>query len=293
MTALRAIDPASDHPATTAQVIVYQPATVLQPYVTFYYFVTAGGPMTDFLYPEWGNVRFVLDGDWQATVGSGVDTPARARLYGHTDRCGRVVTSGGRVVGFGLTPLGWHRMLGTDASTMANRAIDLGNSFGSATPALDTALAIGDPVAAVNAADRALLAYAHHRPSDDPLIVSVCRILHDRPPDVAAFAAAAGISLRTLHRACLRTFGFPPKRLLRRQRFLDTLGHVRTAVGDPLRDTLDPDYCDLSHFYRDFRDFMGMPPRAYFTASRAIMANAAAAQTAAGVTLSFKIPGVT
>jgi methylphosphotriester-DNA--protein-cysteine methyltransferase len=80
--------------------------------------------------------------------------------------------------------------------------------------------------------------------------------------------------------------------LLRRQRFLDTLGHVRSAVGDPLRDTLDPDYFDQSHFYRDFRDFMGMSPRAYFAASRSIMATAAAAQTAAGVTLSFRLPPV-
>jgi hypothetical protein len=48
----------------------------------------------------------------------------------------------------------------------------------------------------------------------------------------------------------------------------------------------------LAHFYRDFRDFIGMSPRAYFTASRAIMASAAAAQTAAGVTLSFKLPDV-
>ncbi len=288
MTALHAIRPAS----TTAQVIVHQPATALQPYVTFYYFVTADGSMTDFLYPEWGNVRFVLDGDWVAAVDGGTDTPARARLYGHTDGCGRVVASGGRVAGFGLTPLGWHRMFGTDASLLANRAVALGDAFGSATSALHAALTIEDPAAAVAAADAVLLAHTDGRPADDPLTVTVCRTLHDRPHDVAGFAAVVGVSLRTLHRVCLRTFGFPPKRLLRRQRFLDTLGHVRTAVGDPLRDTLDPDYCDQAHFYRDFRDFMGMSPRAYFSASRSIMANAAAAQTAAGVTLSFKLPDV-
>jgi methylphosphotriester-DNA--protein-cysteine methyltransferase len=290
--ASRAKDPALDKTATAAQVVVRQPAAALQPYLTFYYFVTASGPMTDFLYPEWGNVRFVLDGDWQATVDGGTDTPARSRLYGHTDRCGRVVTNGGQAAGFGLTPLGWHRMIGTDASALANRAIALGNAFGAATPALYAALAIKDLAAAVTSADTMLLAYASNRPADDQTVVTLCRILHNRPHDVVAFAATAGVSLRTLHRTCLRVFGFPPKRLLRRQRFLDTLGHVRTAVGDPLRDTLDPDYCDLAHFYRDFRDFMGMSPRAYFSASRAIMANAAAAQTAAGVTLSFKLPDV-
>jgi hypothetical protein len=33
-----------------------------------------------------------------------------------------------------------------------------------------------------------------------------------------------------------------------------------------------------------------MSPRAYFTAARALMARAAEAQAAAGVTLSFKLP---
>jgi AraC-like DNA-binding protein len=286
----RANDLASGDVVSTAHVDVRLPAAGLRPYLTFYYFVSAPGPVTDFLYPEWGNVRFVLEGDWQATVAGGTDTPARQRLYGPTDRCGSVIASGGRVAGFGLTPLGWHRLLGLDANTLANQTIALGDAFGPVIGALDGALAGSDPVAAIGAADAILLAYAAQRPPEEPLIVTACQALSGRPHDVRAFAVAAGVSLRTLHRICLRTFGFPPKRLLRRQRFLDTLGHVRTAVGDPLRDTLDADYCDQSHFYRDFRDFMGMSPRAYFAASRSIMANAAVAQTAAGVTLSFKLP---
>jgi len=128
------------------------------------------------------------------------------------------------------------------------------------------------------------------RPPETPELIAVDRVLRTRPADVPQFAAAAGVSSRTLHRLCLRLFGFAPKRLLRRQRFLDTLGQVRTAVGDPLREALDAAYFDQAHFYRDFRDFMGMSPRAYFTASRALMARAAAAQAAAGVTLSFKLP---
>jgi hypothetical protein len=169
------------------------------------------------------------------------DTPSRARPYGHIDRCGRVATGGGRDAGFGLTPLGWHRMCGTDASRLANCAVALDEDFGSATPALNAALAIGDPAAVVTAADTALLFEAGNRPADDQAVVTVCRILHDRPHDVAAFADQAQFSLRTLHRACLRIVGFPPKRQLRRQRFFDTLGHARTAVGELLRDTLDPD----------------------------------------------------
>lgn len=304
-----AIRAGSASPAAAAQVDILVPAERLRGYVTFYYFVAAGGPLTDFLYPEWGNIRFALAGDWRVTMagaahgdgagdagaGAGDAGADRAgggdRLFGPTDRCGRVVTGGGRVAGFGLTPLGWHRLIGGDASALANRDVPLGTPFGAATAAICAALA-GDapPAARVAACDALLTAYAADRPAEDRLVVAVDRVLRERPHDVGAFAAAAGVSTRTLHRVCLRAFGFAPKRLLRRQRFLDTLGAVRTAVGDPLQAALDPDYCDQAHFYRDFRDFMGMSPRAYFTASRDLMAKAAAAQAAAGVPLSFKLP---
>ena len=98
------------------------------------------------------------------------------------------------------------------------------------------------------------------------------------------------MSPRTLHRVCLRGFGFAPKRLLRRERFLATLGHVRTAVGETIGGALGDAYVDQSHFYRDFRDFMAMTPRSYFSAPRRLMAEAAAAQVRAGVTLSFELP---
>ncbi len=200
-------------------------------------------------------------------------------------------TGGGRIAGFGLTPLGWHRLIGGDASRLANASEPLGDRLGPATAAVRAALAADpDPDAGAARLDALLAAHVVTCPPDDPRVVAVDRVLRDRPGDVTAFAAAAGLSTRTLHRVCLHAFGFPPKRLLRRQRFLDTLGHVRTAVGDPLRTALDADYFDQAHFYRDFRDFMGMSPRAYFTASRDLMARAAAAQAAAGVTLSFKLP---
>jgi AraC-like DNA-binding protein len=289
--AIMANDADQSSAAGAARVEVHLPVEALRGYVTFYYFVTARGPLTDFLYPEWGNVRFELAGEWRLEMsGAGAEATTGDRLFGPTDRCGRVATGGGRVAGFGLTPLGWHRLIGSDSSVMANRIVALGDALGSTTAALRTALAEPDAGVAVVQADALLMAYAATCSPEDPQISAVNLVLHDRPHDVDAFAAAAGVSTRTLHRICLRAFGFPPKRLLRRQRFLDTLGHVRTAVGDPLRETLDPDYFDQAHFYRDFRDFMGMSPRAYFTASRAIMANAAAAQAAAGVTLSFKLP---
>jgi AraC-like DNA-binding protein len=273
------------------KVNVYLPDAALIGYVTFYYFVTAGGPIEDFLYPEWGNVRFTLDGDWRIAMdGYGPERQVEL-LFGPTDRCSAVSTTGGRIVGFGLTPLGWSRLIGTDASLMVNRVRPLADELGPRGRDLHAALASDRSDApGVARLDALLKDLVSRRPPEPLVFVAIDRALRTRPASVPQFAAEAGVPPRTLHRLCLRLFGFAPKRLLRRQRFLQTLGQIRTAVGDPLHEALDAAYFDQAHFYRDFRDFMGMSPRAYFTASRALMARAAAAQTASGVTLSFDLP---
>jgi hypothetical protein len=61
--------------AGAARVEVHLPVEALRGYVTFYYFVTARGPLTDFLYPEWGNVRFELAGGSPPAAGG---SPASA-----------------------------------------------------------------------------------------------------------------------------------------------------------------------------------------------------------------------
>ncbi len=110
---------------------IYRPLLRLQPYVTFFYFVEATGPLTDFLYPEWGNVRFAIDGNWHVAM-PGYDDPApqTAVLFGPTDRHGKIVTDGGKTIGFGLTPIGWHRLIGRDAVGMANLVAPLGDRLG-------------------------------------------------------------------------------------------------------------------------------------------------------------------
>ncbi|HEY0437642.1 MAG TPA: helix-turn-helix domain-containing protein [Phenylobacterium sp.] len=276
---------------TGPRVSIYLPDVALRAYVTFYYFVTAIRPLEDFLYPEWGNVRFAVEGDWRLTMDGYGTEPQVDTLFGPTDRCGAVTTTGGRVVGFGMTPLGWNRLIGADADLMVNRARPLGDDLGPSWREVSAALAADTSDAqGVARFDALLNDLAARRPPVASALVAVDQALRTHPATVPEFAAAAGVAPRTLHRLCLRLFGFAPKRLLRRQRFLDTLGQVRTAVGDPLGGALDPAYFDQAHFYRDFRDFMGMSPRAYFTASRALMGRAAAAQTASGVTLSFRLP---
>lgn len=272
---------------------IYRPSIALQSYVTFYYFVESAVPLTDFLYPEWGNVRFAITGEWLVRLPHETKIePQLSVLFGPTDRHGEIVTvTGGKTIGFGLTPLGWHRLICTDASFMANRVRTLDTALGVDGEALRYAL-IGDvdDAASVARLEALLLDLMAQQPAVDPLIIRTDRALRDRPLNVAAFALAVDVSPRTLHRLCMRGFGFAPKRLLRRQRFLDTLGRVRSAVGDPLAAALDSAYFDQAHFYRDFHDFMAMSPRTYFSAPRRLMAEAASAQRRAGVTLSFLLP---
>lgn len=276
--------------APLPSVRIYQPAPPLESYVTFYYIVDAPGPLTDFLYPEWGNVRFVISGEWRVTMPTYSQDRHLNDVFGPTDRCGTVHTGGGHMIGFGVTPLGWHRLFG-DVGTMANAVRPLNDELGVAGSQLARVLGGDADDAAVVSRFNAVLGNVFAKlPADDSMAIAVDAALRQRPGDVAAFAAASGVSVRTLHRLCLRVFGFPPKRLLRRQRFLDTLGLVRSAVGQSLTEALDADYTDQPHFYRDFRDFMGMSPRAYFKAGRVLMGRAAEAQRLAGVTLSFRLP---
>jgi AraC-like DNA-binding protein len=218
--------------------------------------------------------------------------PANRPLFGPTDRRGRIITTGGATVGFGLTPLGWDRLIGSDASAMANRVRELDGELGADDAALQAAfIADGhDMGAGVARFDQLLLDLLVARRPNGPLVLATDRVLRERPRDVEAFARQVGVAPRTLHRLCLRAFGFPPKRLLRRQRFLETLGLIRVMSDSTFGALLDDDYHDQSHFNRDFRDFMGMTARDYARTPRALMQAAAAAQLGTGIPLSFKLP---
>lgn len=264
----------------------------LQAYVTFFYFVEVATPLDDFLYPEWGNVRFGTGGVWHFLGDDYPTTPVVGGvLFGPTDRAARIVSEHGRTVGFGLTPLGWERLVPQPADALANRVTPLGDLLGLPTESLLAALTGHDSDhASVALLERLLLERLAASPPNGALAITVDRVLRDRPADVTAFAAAAGLSPKTLGRTCLRVFGFAPKRLLRRQRFLDTLGNIRITDRPSFTTLIDPEYVDQSHFIREFRAFMGLSPKAYRSAPRPLMGQAALAQLAAGVPLSFKLP---
>jgi hypothetical protein len=185
-------------PATQGDVVArfYVPQERLQPYVTFFYFVEAIGPLTDFLYPEWGNVRFAAAGRWHVDMPGFPDpVPQTAVLFGPTDRHGRIETSGGTTFGFGLTPIGWHRLVNDNAGAMANRVVPLGGRLGMDGETLRARLvADADDTARVVRLEQLLLARLEVRPPVNAAVLAADQALRTRPAKAPAFARAAGLS---------------------------------------------------------------------------------------------------
>ena len=94
-------------------------------------------------------------------------------------------------------------------------------------------------------------------------------------------AERLAMSSRSFERLSLRAFGFAPKLLLRRQRFLRSMAQFMLDPSLTWISTLDWHYVDQAHFVRDFRRFMGMNPSSYAALEHPVMSAAARARAAA------------
>ena len=261
------------------QVRFQLPHPALRDLVTAYVVVESPGPLTDHLHPEWVNMRFVLSGTWavEDPAGGALIPGLPATLFGPSDRARLFTTSGGALLGVGLTPIGWMRLIGGDASAIANRALPLGNVLGVPGDSLAQSLsACEDDAGRFALLDRLLLRRAGAPRRREAVVLLVHdALVSGSACEVRDFAELVGLSPSALHRLCMRVFGFTPKRLLRRQRFLRTLGAVRDAPDRPLTEFMDPAYYDQAHFNRDFKQYMGTTPLAYFSSPRELIRRAA------------------
>jgi len=258
------------------------PAPNLGDLVTSYYFVeVTGAPQAkveDLLHPEWGNLRFQLRNDWDTLDMTGQVLAVRqVALFGPTSRARPVVARPGAILGVGFTPLGWALLVGCPADYAADQVLAAEDMLGDSVLRLhnDLLLACSDD-ARVALLDRYFGERAVHGSCREPVTRAVHAALLD--PGVAtvqAFAKRANLSQSALARACLRDFGFTPKILLRRQRFLRTLAALAANKEQPIGDLLDGAYVDHSHFNREFRRFMGMSPSEYLSLPRLMLRAAA------------------
>jgi AraC-like DNA-binding protein len=191
----------------------------------------------------------------------------RVSVLGPTSRAATLWVHGPAPIEVELDALAWSRRTKVRADTLTDRIV------------AGSLLDIGDPGDLADAA--ACASFAHN-------VVSCLDVLrHDAPDDVlvrkftamtqrldiADVATAAdelGVNPHTLRRLTLRHFGFPPKLLLVRARFLAAFV-VFQRSGMRFDSVLDFGYFDSSHFLRDANRFLGTTPKRYLERFAALL----------------------
>ena len=258
----------------------YRLSEALQPYFTALYATTIdcapGVQVTDCLHPEWAALRFTEGPAPFACIGPGelvrqwpfvANGPTSQGIYFGVTRS--------RIWGLGLQPAGWSKFVSHPANNLSDRTVDgsVHEAFALFAPIQGIVEgADGDDDRIAVGINDYLMQHAD-RPTPQETQILACQAALRDPAiaNVAALAERLGMGERSLERLCGRYFGFPPKLLLRRQRFLRSLaGHM----PDPARGwskALDEQYYDQAQFVRDFRSFMGTTPSEYADAPHPIL----------------------
>ncbi len=273
---------------TSAQFVA--PHADLRRYVTTYYIAEVNSPdgslVEDLLPPEWGSVRYLCSGEVHGSVHPEPLKPVTPiTLVGHGSRATRIGCVSMRIASFGLLPLGWHHLVGLPASRFADQSVDAHSvktrvDFAALFPAVAAAQTL-DEVAAIF--DDVLLRSLMQTPlsvkSEDDIIHGLHTALLDSDfASVTEIAERLDMNGMQLERLSKRVFGFPPKLLIRRQRFLRTLALLMRQPAAKWGEILDPQYYDQAHFNRDFQRFFGMSPKQYLALEKPISLVAAMAR---------------
>jgi AraC-like DNA-binding protein len=254
------------------------PAESLRPFLSTYWEMTVSGDgvVDDMMHPEWANVRVPLDEQW--LFGGTRETLVHVRrtiIHGPTSRPTFVRGHAGRAFGIGVLPTGWNRFWHARASDYADRFAPLGTVMGADADVLETGLrAATDFEARVSFADSFMLGLLDKMPpaNNEAQVQALFQVLIDpASATVEQITSTLGLPQSKLARLSRRDFGFPPKLLLRRQRFLRMLGTLHARPYDEWPDFLDPQYVDQSHMIRDFQRFLGLAPSHYFALKRPML----------------------
>lgn len=247
------------------------PAELRRYFTTFYYTevdLPGGGRAEDYLHPEWANLRFYEGAYPEARSYNGTSVAGSPfAATGPSSQAVEFSVGSSRMWGVGLLPLGWAKFVRLPACDLADVVAD-----GLEHPAFAPFALLARSVFGREPDEEGELARITQwfldcskepLPGED-LILAIHKALLD--PDVATVAEFAGrvnVSQRTLERACRRDFGFPPKLLLRRQRFMRSLSQYLLDPSLKWIGALDGSYHDQAQFVREFKQFMGMGPGDY------------------------------
>lgn len=261
-------------PDYSIQVRFYPPPEDLRGYFTTFY-VTEIDPgsnpkLHDSLHPEWGGMRFFT------SPGRGPDawTDHGQRLediqfvtQGPSSHPIHFAIPKTRMWGFGLLPLGWARFVGLPAADFANQICD-GFKHAECEPFRPLAKAMlagsGDEPAELATLIEFFRKFPSRGKIDEKRIVAIHQAIVDpQLTTVQELVERVAASQRTIERLSHKHFGFSPKLLLRRQRFMRSLAQFMVDPSLKWIGAMDGHYHDQAQFVRDFHEFMGMTPREY------------------------------
>ncbi len=278
--------------ADAVTVRFFMPSPAVAPYISTYYLTDfAVGPaqtVEDWLHPEWANLRIWDRAACSSAIGAGELQPApRVIATGPTSLAGHFRAGPARAWGVGLLPQGWARFVDAPASLHADRTSDglTDPAFARLAPLISNVFqGKPDPAAEAARIDAFFCRLLdHYPPHEDEAKIRAAHaaLIDDGVASVSELAEALEISTRSLERLSLKAFGFSPKLLLRRQRFLRSLAQFMLDPSLTWIKTLDFHYVDQAHFVRDFRRFMTMSPSTYAALDHPVLRSAARARAVA------------
>lgn len=254
-------------------------AADIAPYISGYQLYVVGEsaePHRGAFEPSWASIRIaVTEGsDWLLSQSKGDwFAPPPVALFGPSSKLVWSQSGAGVLVGAGIRPRGWRRLFAEPARGWADRVGEPPAIGGVAPGAIrDLFLALPSDESVPRAFDALFRELLQPASSEDESIGRIEAALVD--PEIGSvrdLTEATGLSIRRLERLAHRAFGFPPKLLLRRARFLRSLHALRAARRGEGAMAIDSSYTDYSHFIRDSHDFLGMSPQAFLDIDMPLM----------------------
>lgn len=248
------------------------PAPALRSFINYYHVFDSEPALQNVVnraLPAWPMIRFILtDQPMNVRIGRRTYDPLPfAALYGSTSRARVMTTSGGITVGMGLSPLGWARLFPhASADAYRDQIVPLDTLLPPRTVAamLARLRAMTDAAKTKRVLDQLMSPLLNRPHPREAQIVQLGRLLvSDDMRDIAMLSAATGLKPAALRRLSTRYFGFPPKTLLLRTRFLRSFVPMLLKGGEPDYSGVQLAYFDTSHFLRDSSRFLGVTPKQY------------------------------
>lgn len=247
---------------------------MLAPYVKCYWMVEAeamSGPgEPERVMPDGCMEMIIHYGDRFQLIQDGQkETQSRAFVFGQIERFIDMMPSGrSGMIGVRFQPFGLQAFLDIPILHLNGHAVDLVDLFGREGRDLENRV-----LGATSFEQRArcveqflLLKFSNHQA--DPLIAHTIRSMSRNHglTSMEALAMEHRLSVRTLERRFRQSAGLAPKTFARIFRFQNVFRLMETHPSIKLTQlALEAGYYDQAHFIREFREFAGMTPRAYFS----------------------------